>query len=188
MEQSKRSTCSTLLCSTFTKWSKSSLVDHARACSALAADPWQPSRIRQRGGIVMPNPRARLPAEFSRRSAYRGYPGSHPHSDRPNWRPSETVDDYLRNCREGLEEFSERRVAHLMGLPRMKLWQWRMMAGIPEDLFERLLQAKPSTKSLGTDRGHLRRQRAERPRRALPLLWPCIARASLAAGPSENHE
>jgi hypothetical protein len=77
-----------------------------------------------------------------------GYPGSHPHADRPNWLPAETADDYLRNCREGLEEFSERRMARLLGLPRMKLWQIQMMAEIPDALFERLLCRKPSTKAL----------------------------------------
>jgi hypothetical protein len=79
-----------------------------------------------------------------------GYPGSHPHADQPNWQPAETADDYLRNCREGLEEFSERRLASLMGSPRIKLWQMRMMAAIPDDLFELLLRSErlPSTKAL----------------------------------------
>jgi integrase len=40
-----------------------------------------------------------------------GSPGSHPHSDRPNWQPATTIDDYLRNCREGLEEYPDRRAA-----------------------------------------------------------------------------
>ena len=38
-----------------------------------------------------------------RASAQGGSPGSHPHSDRPNWRPAETVEEYLNNVREGLE-------------------------------------------------------------------------------------
>jgi hypothetical protein len=75
-----------------------------------------------------------------------GYPGSHPHADRPNWRPAQTADDCLRNCREGLEVFSERRFACLMSLPRMKLWQMRMMAEIPEELFERLLRESQARK------------------------------------------
>jgi hypothetical protein len=29
-------------------------------------------------------------------------PGEHSHSDRPNWRPAETADDYFSNCKEGL--------------------------------------------------------------------------------------
>lgn len=77
-----------------------------------------------------------------------GYPSSHPHADRPNWRPAETGDDYLRNCQEGLEQYSERRMASLLGLPRMKLWQMRMMAAIPEGLFERLVRSRPRTKAL----------------------------------------
>jgi hypothetical protein len=50
-----------------------------------------------------------------------------------------------------LEKLSERRLAKLMGLPRMKLWQMRMMAEIPDDLFDQLLlRAKrtPTTKAL----------------------------------------
>jgi hypothetical protein len=79
-----------------------------------------------------------------------GPPGSHPHADQPNWQPAKTADDYMRNCREGLEGFSERRLAGLMGLPRMKLWRMRMMAAIPDDLFELLLRSErlPSTKAL----------------------------------------
>ena len=78
-------------------------------------------------------------------------PGSHPHSDRPNWRPAETAEEYLRNCDEGLEAYSERRMAKLLGVSRTALWRWKMIAEIPEELFERLL-AKPdhalSTKEL----------------------------------------
>ena len=47
-----------------------------------------------------------------------GTPGSHPHSDRPNWRQAETLDEYLANCREGLEQYSDRRAAKLMGVSR----------------------------------------------------------------------
>ena len=80
-----------------------------------------------------------------------GSPGSHPHSDRPNWRPAETVADYQRNCDDGLETYSERRMAKLLGVSRTALWRWRMMAEIPEELFERLLAEAnhvPSTKEL----------------------------------------
>ena len=75
------------------------------------------------------------------------YPDSH-QADRRNWRKAETLDDYLRNCQEGLEEYSERRIARLLGWPRMKVWQCKMMAAIPDDLFERLLRSEPSTKAL----------------------------------------
>ena len=32
----------------------------------------------------------------------------------PNWQPAATINDYYRNCREGLEEYSERRAAELL--------------------------------------------------------------------------
>ncbi len=78
-------------------------------------------------------------------------PGSHPHSDRPNWRPAETADEYVRNCQDGLEAYSERRMAKLLGISRARLWRWKLMAEVPEELFERLLAETshvPSTKEL----------------------------------------
>ena len=77
-------------------------------------------------------------------------PGSHPHEDRPNWRRAETIDEYVNNCREGLEQYSDRRAAKLFGVSRAKLWRMQLMAEIPEDLFDRLLQLRPvpSTKAL----------------------------------------
>jgi hypothetical protein len=68
-------------------------------------------------------------------------PGSHPHSDRPNWRPAPTVEEYIANCREGLEAYSERRVAKLLNCPRVHIWRAKMLASIPEELFELLLEA-----------------------------------------------
>ncbi len=68
-----------------------------------------------------------------------GSPGSHPHSDRPNWRPAEAANDYLRNCDDGLEAYSDRRMAKLLGWSRAHLWRAKLMAEIPEELFERLL-------------------------------------------------
>ncbi len=85
------------------------------------------------------------------RKADTGSPGSHPHSDRPNWQPAETVDEYVRNCQEGLETYSERRMAKLFGISRARLWRWKLMAEIPEELFEQLLAETnhvPSTKEL----------------------------------------
>src|SRR5262245_59243324 len=67
-------------------------------------------------------------------------PGSHPHADRPNWRPAETLEDYLRNVEEGLEQYSERRYAALMGVSRMRLYRSKLIGEIPKDLFERLLR------------------------------------------------
>ncbi len=84
--------------------------------------------------------------EMKRRQG-NGSPGSHPHSDRPNWQPAETFDDYLQNCREGLETYSERRAAKLLGVSRMVLYRAKWMAQIPEELFEHLLanSQPPST-------------------------------------------
>ncbi len=76
-------------------------------------------------------------------------PGSHPHSDRPNWQPAETPEQYLTNCREGLETFSRRRLAKLMGVSRAFLWRANLMAEMPEELFERLVAGgKVSAKEL----------------------------------------
>jgi hypothetical protein len=72
-------------------------------------------------------------------SSPNGPPGSHPHADRPNRRLAEAPDEYLRNCDEGLEEYSERRAAKLWGVPRIELQRWKLMADLPEELFERLL-------------------------------------------------
>ncbi len=68
-----------------------------------------------------------------------GSPESHPHSDRPNWQPAQTADAYLRNCDDGLETYSERRMAKLLGVSRTTLWRWKWMGEIPDELFERLL-------------------------------------------------
>lgn len=104
-------------------------------------------------------------------------PGSHPHSDRPNWQPADTIGDYLTNCREGLENFSERRAAKLFGVSRAELWRWRLMAEIPEDLFERLLKAckKPSTKALAAIGQALRSGKVLR--RIVPALRRRAARS-----------
>jgi hypothetical protein len=73
-------------------------------------------------------------------------PGSHPHSDRPNWRKARTFEEYQRNCEEGLEQWSERRAAKLLGLSRVTLWRAQMVAEIPGDLFDRLLVAASAGK------------------------------------------
>jgi hypothetical protein len=72
-----------------------------------------------------------------------GPPGSHPHADRPNWHQAENFDDYRRNCAEGLEQWSERRVAKLLGMTRASLWPAQLMAATPKELFERLMALKP---------------------------------------------
>lgn len=68
-----------------------------------------------------------------------GTPGSHPHADRKNWKPAETGGEYLANCREGLESYSERRMAKLLGSSRVQLYRAKLMAELPEELFELLL-------------------------------------------------
>ena len=67
-----------------------------------------------------------------------GTPGSHGR----NWQPADNIEDYLRNCREGLENYSERHLAKLLGMSRIKLYRTRMVAAIPESLFERLLSSR----------------------------------------------
>jgi hypothetical protein len=87
-----------------------------------------------------------------------GSPGSHGR----NWSPAETAGDYLRNCREGLEEYSERRMAKLMGWSRAQMWRARLMAELPDELFDTLLAADqyPSSKSLAAVALALRRGEA----------------------------
>lgn len=75
-------------------------------------------------------------------------PGSHPHSDQPNWKPAAKFEDYLSNCREGLEQYSERRVVLLLGWSRAKLWRAKMMAMIPEEVFGALLENPSSDISI----------------------------------------
>jgi hypothetical protein len=84
-------------------------------------------------------------------SADRCSPGSHPHSDRPNWRPAETADEYLQNCREGLEKFSQRRLSELMGTSRIDLWRWKQMAKLPDELYDHIFnEAKKAGIRLST--------------------------------------
>jgi hypothetical protein len=64
-----------------------------------------------------------------------GTPGSHGR----NWQPAQNIDDYLRNVREGLEEYSDRRAAKLLGYSRARLYRAKLMAEIPDDLFDLLL-------------------------------------------------
>jgi hypothetical protein len=70
-------------------------------------------------------------------------PGSHPHADRANWQPADTLEGYLTNIREGLEDFSDRRACALLGWSRAKLWRVRQAGRLPEPLFERLLHLEP---------------------------------------------
>jgi hypothetical protein len=65
-----------------------------------------------------------------------------------NWQPATTPDDYVRNCGEGLEEYSERRMAKLMGVPRSFLWRAKLWAELPDALFEQLLAHRVGTKAM----------------------------------------
>jgi hypothetical protein len=66
-------------------------------------------------------------------------PGEHSHADRPNWRPAESIEEYLANCREGLEKYSEKHACELLGVTRIQLWRIRIMASIPDSLFDFIL-------------------------------------------------
>jgi hypothetical protein len=59
--------------------------------------------------------------------------------DGSTWSHAETPDEYLENCREGLEEYSERKFCKLMGWRRVDAWRAKQLANIPDGLFDRLL-------------------------------------------------
>lgn len=91
-----------------------------------------------------------------------GSPGSQGFDGR-NWQPATTPEEYVRNCRDGLEEYSDRRMAKLLGVPRIELYRMKMMAAIPEDLFEQLLAAGvDSTKAFAQIGVALRRGEPEK--------------------------
>ena len=69
-------------------------------------------------------------------------PGEHPHSDRPNWRPAETLDEYLSNCQEGLEQYTYDRDYKLIGMNRMEGWRCRKWNQLPPDLIDYLLSQR----------------------------------------------
>jgi hypothetical protein len=74
-----------------------------------------------------------------------GSPGSHPHSDRPNWQPGDDDADELlvQKIADALRNgVSERHIAKLLGLSRMQVWRGKMASRIPEALFERLCEAR----------------------------------------------
>lgn len=75
-------------------------------------------------------------------------PGEHPHADRRNWRPAETAEEYLANCLAGLERFSDKRFAQILGKPRIFVHRARAVANIPKDLFERLLDEGPPSETM----------------------------------------
>ena len=79
-----------------------------------------------------------------------GSPGSHPHSDRPNWQPGDDdVEELqLQKLADALRDGkSERQIAKLLGVSRMMFWRGRAYAAIPPALFERLSAARVGTKA-----------------------------------------
>jgi hypothetical protein len=58
-----------------------------------------------------------------------------------NWSPATTFEEYVRNVREGLEAYSDRRAARLLGWPRIAIYRAKLMAELPEPLFEALMDA-----------------------------------------------
>jgi len=81
-----------------------------------------------------------------------GTPGGHLHADRRNWRPASTIEEYLENCRAGLEAYSDRRAAKLMGHSRTAVWRTKLIAELPSDLFDRLIEQErpPSIRELAS--------------------------------------
>jgi hypothetical protein len=56
----------------------------------------------------------------------------------------------MRNCHEGLETFSQRRVAKLIAWTRVDIWRAMLITDIPQELFELLLASDdpPSPREL----------------------------------------
>jgi hypothetical protein len=76
-----------------------------------------------------------------------GSPGSHPHSDRPNWQPGDDDADELltQKIADALRDGkSERQIAKLLGLSRTLVWRMKLISQIPEPLFLRLQEARRS--------------------------------------------
>jgi hypothetical protein len=59
-----------------------------------------------------------------------------------NWHPATKPHEYLRNCKEGIETFSERRFAKLMGWSPIHLYRVKLMAELPEAFFDALQAAR----------------------------------------------
>jgi hypothetical protein len=49
----------------------------------------------------------------------------------------------MQNCREGLERFSQRRFAKLLGISRMRAYRIQLMASLPESLTDYIAQELP---------------------------------------------
>jgi hypothetical protein len=91
------------------------------------------------------NQHSRALSEMAMTELSNGSPGSHPHVDRPNWRPGDDDADELliQKIGDALRDgASERHFAKLLGLSRVHLWRCHMAAQIPEPLLERLCEAR----------------------------------------------
>jgi hypothetical protein len=75
-------------------------------------------------------------------------PGSHPHADRPNWRPATTLEEYQRNVVEGLEPFSQRRAAKAMGVSLGKIQRMKLLTHVPEELSKILWAARVGSRTM----------------------------------------
>jgi hypothetical protein len=80
-----------------------------------------------------------------------GFPVSHPHIDRPNWRPGDDDADelLLRKIADALRNGqSERQIAKLLGVSRMMFWRGKVLSAIPAGLYERLSAARVGIKAM----------------------------------------
>jgi hypothetical protein len=57
-----------------------------------------------------------------------------------NWRPATTFDEYVQNCRDGLEEYSDRRAAKLLDWPRIQVYRAELISQIPRPVFNALVE------------------------------------------------
>lgn len=71
-----------------------------------------------------------------------------PGNNRRNWQPADNINDYLQNCREGLETYSDSRVAKFLGVSRTQIWRMKWAVEVPEDLFNLMLAEKDHVPSL----------------------------------------
>ena len=61
--------------------------------------------------------------------------GEHPHADRPNF----TFEDYMQMVRDGEAEYSLSEVSRILGVSRMQLHRWMIMASVTDEEFEAVL-------------------------------------------------
>ena len=99
-------------------------------------------------------------------------PGEHPHADRPNF----TLEDYLAMCRDGEAEYSLSEVARLLGVSRMALHRWMIMASVTNEEFDRI-----STTSRRRGNGSARPPLPTRSRIAWAALAPITSGARTVA-------